>query len=180
MSETQNIPLSELLEFLYRASHDLRGPLMSIEGLVDLAKMEVEDENAKLYFAMISERVNRLDNIFVELIRSSEIFNHQVEYGEIDFIQILNNAKESLPVLSKYPSFEITQNLSSDLKFNSDAKLLKQIFISVIENAVAYRDQTKASNHVNITICKASVNELTIVFEDNGQGMLDIVKDKVF
>ena len=54
------------------------------------------------------------------------------------------------------------------------------IFISVIENAVAYRDQTKASNHVNITICKASVNELTIVFEDNGQGMLDIVKDKVF
>ena len=78
MSETQNIPLSELLEFLYRASHDLRGPLMSVEGLVNLAQMEVEDEKAKLYFAMISKRVNRLDNIFVELIRSSQILNHEV------------------------------------------------------------------------------------------------------
>ena len=53
----------ELDTFVYKATHDLRGPLSSTLGLINLMKSEVTDEDALNYVDMISESTQRLDTI---------------------------------------------------------------------------------------------------------------------
>jgi hypothetical protein len=52
---------AELDRFLYSTSHDLRSPLSSIKGLVNIARMETSDEKLLRYFAMMIDRVDKLD-----------------------------------------------------------------------------------------------------------------------
>lgn len=57
----------ELDTFVYKSSHDLKGPLASILGLTDIAYLEVSDNSALNYFSMIRDCAKRLDTILNDL-----------------------------------------------------------------------------------------------------------------
>ena len=60
---------NELDTFVYRASHDLRGPIASMLGLYGLVEKEIEDPRAMTYFDMYNEQILRLNEVIVALIR---------------------------------------------------------------------------------------------------------------
>ena len=48
---------------VYSTSHDLRAPLASVLGLLNVAKMEKDPSKISEYFEMIEGRINKLDKI---------------------------------------------------------------------------------------------------------------------
>ncbi len=58
----------ELNRFVYSASHDLRAPLMSILGLVELARLDRENSDPFEYLHMIESSVQKLDSFIQNII----------------------------------------------------------------------------------------------------------------
>jgi len=52
----------ELDEFIYRASHDLRGPLATIRGLTNIMKLQKPNDEMKSLIAMLETSATKMDN----------------------------------------------------------------------------------------------------------------------
>ena len=59
---------SEMNQFVYSLSHELRGPLMSISGVSKLAKMELKDPEAAEYFDMIDSATGKLEDFIYKML----------------------------------------------------------------------------------------------------------------
>jgi light-regulated signal transduction histidine kinase (bacteriophytochrome) len=59
---------AELEEFIYRTSHDLRGPIATIRGLVNLIRLREDDEELEALINMMAERTDQLDRRLSQLL----------------------------------------------------------------------------------------------------------------
>lgn len=59
---------AELDEFIYRIAHDLRGPLSTIRGLVNLLKMRKDDNDLDLIIGMVDAHAEKLDQRLFQLV----------------------------------------------------------------------------------------------------------------
>ena len=55
----------ELDNFVYHTSHDLRSPLLSVLGLVNIAKSEQDIEQFGLLLEMIEKSIKKLDSLVI-------------------------------------------------------------------------------------------------------------------
>ena len=76
----------ELNNFVYKVSHDLRAPLLSVKGLINLMKIEENPDHFSEYISMIDERVNNLDDFIRDILSHSKNLNTQVRVEEIIFL----------------------------------------------------------------------------------------------
>ena len=66
--------INELETFIYKSSHDMRTPITSILGLVDIAMDGLDDiDEALQYCAIIKKQAERLDSILLKLIETMRI-----------------------------------------------------------------------------------------------------------
>ena len=87
--KAQNKELSkvneELDRFVYSASHDLRAPLLSVKGLVNLIRIEPDAQNQEIYLGKICEAVDKLDTFIKDIIDLSSNSRTAVEANPVDF-----------------------------------------------------------------------------------------------
>jgi signal transduction histidine kinase len=60
----------ELDHFIYRASHDLRGPVATILGLINLARLRKDDTEVNLFFDLIAVHAEKLDHHLRDLVKT--------------------------------------------------------------------------------------------------------------
>lgn len=170
----------ELNFFVYKASHDLKGPLVSMSGLVNLVRKEITDEKAvSLYMDLISTSISRLDNILSELIDFKRVDQAVITYSPIDFTLLIKEIIESIKHsnLSKQLDFQL--NIDESIVFNSDIGILRSICQNLIENAVKYAKKDHESSYVKINIAEVK-NTIEIKVKDNGIGMPEEIKENIF
>lgn len=169
----------QLDAFVYKASHDIKGPLKSIIGLAKLGIMDVEDANAQEYFCHIEKSSERLDNLVGDLLQVSKIKSSNIKETKINFEEIIEEIKYSLNNLPKFDTFQVELTIAQDRDFYSDKNIIYSIFQNLIENAFTYRDLTKENSMLKI--CIEINNEKAIFeFEDNGMGINQDNQEKVF
>lgn len=169
----------QLDSFVYKASHDIKGPLKSIIGLARLGIIDIDDVNAREYFQHIEKSSLRLDTLVADLLQVSKINNTFIEQNQIDFEKIIEEVKYSLSNISNFDTFKIELSIKQDRDFYSDKNIIYSIFQNLIENAFTYRDVEKEQSFIKIRI---EINQQKTVFEfiDNGMGINKDLKDKVF
>ncbi len=126
----------ELDSFVYRASHDIRGPLTTFLGLCLLAKMEVTDSKALEYFEMLHNTAGRMDDILKRLLAINKLKNITIEYEKIDIKPLLEKIINEAQQKESFRSVKISINRLDDLKVASDRNVLEIILMQMIENAV--------------------------------------------
>jgi signal transduction histidine kinase len=65
---------SELDRFVYSASHDLRAPLLSVKGLLNMIKLDDDKENTTKYLGLIEKSINKLDRFITDIVHHSNIW----------------------------------------------------------------------------------------------------------
>jgi two-component system, sensor histidine kinase LadS len=70
--------------FIYKASHDIKGPLKSLIGIADLGLKDTK-ENAHIYFEHALKTAKKLDAIIKDLLHITKVNNANIELSEIDF-----------------------------------------------------------------------------------------------
>lgn len=175
-----NYKIRELDTFIYRSTHDIRGPLSSLLGLINISRRETEEDSMLKNFEMMEKSVKRLDNILLDLLNVSLIKHGKVKPESICMKEMIEEVVSSVKGVNIHPSdFTFISSISSDKIFHSDKVLLTTVLQNLIENAYKYRDLKKEKRYVEITL-NQSKDEIKLSIKDNGIGIPDKLKDQVF
>jgi len=170
----------QLETFVYRASHDIQGPLKSIMGLTMLGKKDIPDENAQTYFRHILTSTKKLDKLLSNLTQMITLRQGNLKRDRVDF-KILTD--DLLAGFKKNTSYENRMEIHVDIQdtgeFYSDYNILSSVIENLIENAIKYIDPEKPKSELKIRI-KATREIATLIFEDNGDGIPLESQDKIF
>lgn len=168
----------ELDRFVYCASHDLRAPLMSIRGIINLVQKDDDPVSRQQYLSHIDKSITRLDKFISEIVNYSRNERTQVLQELIDFPEVIQESIDYLKYIEDASEVESIKILKNREPFYSDRSRIVMIFNSIIANAVQYRDKRKKS-FIRISI--STTNEgACILFKDNGIGISREHISKIF
>ena len=183
--DTANQSLSrvndELDNFIYKTSHDIRGPLASLKGICSVALMDVKDQLALDYLKKLDVSSGRLNVILTRLLIVNQINNAIVGNESIDFKMIIDDVillekKKGLP-----SRFEIKKEIQGDIKFHSDKDLVRIILENLIDNAIKFHNDSERTNpFVYIKVTAESEKGVIVSVVDNGIGIAEAKPDKIF
>lgn len=169
----------ELDKFVYSASHDLRAPLMSVLGIVNLALLEDDLASQNEYLELIRMSVKKLDTFIINIIDYYKNARGVPVIEEIDFDELVTEVQATIQFLPEYGNLKISTKINQNGVFQSDVMKLRIIFNNLINNAVKFQDTSKVNPYINIII-DSSLTEAKITIEDNGMGIRQADQDKIF
>lgn len=170
---------SELDRFVYSASHDLRAPLMSVKGLLNMIKIDPDHKNVEHYLSLIERSVGKLDQFISDIINYSRNSRMDLMAKEINFHDLLQESIDSLKFMEGAEKVRTIRDIRIDAPFYSDYSRLLIIFNNIISNAVRYRDSWKEDSWLKVRI-HTTEESVHIQFSDNGVGIADEYVEKVF
>jgi two-component system response regulator PhcR len=168
---------NELNRFIYSISHELRAPLVSVMGIINLVKMEGLYDSAGEYWPLTETCANRLDYYIQKTLQYYKNAKGEIEKSEVDFKAVVGRLVDFHGSFNK--EIDIKVNVIQDVKFIGDAFRIEVILGNLISNAVTYQKQTAEYKNVNIDIV-VNASEALISINDNGMGILKEHLDKIF
>jgi signal transduction histidine kinase len=171
----------EMDSFIYSVSHNLRAPLMSVLGLVDLASREDIDRGSYFqdYFSMMNNSIAKLDDTLKEILDYARNSRQQIVHQKIDFRKTIEESLERLKYLEGFEAMQSNITIKADGAFYSDEYRITVIMNNLISNAINYRDQAKDVCILNIGVLITKEKALVSV-EDNGIGIPEEYRPKIF
>jgi PAS domain S-box-containing protein len=168
---------AELDNFLYRASHDIRSPIATILGLLNLVKMEGSVSNIFEYTDKITERIKHLDDLLanlslVALNNTQDLIPQLIKPNEL-INGILNSYRQNYPFIK----FSVLHNQKNP--FYTDLVRVIPILSNIISNACKYYCSNKKDPFVKIEFA-CNVKEARIRIEDNGKGIKPEYQQDIF
>lgn len=157
---------------LYRTIHDLKAPLSSAEGLINLLKDEPINERAKKLSNMLETTINKGKDLVESLTHASNYSNKIIESKIINFDIIIDDVLKMLSSSKDFELFEINTDIINNKNYKSNPEWISSIFQNLIHNAIKYY-KIPSKNHspeVNIFVTSLSDN-IVINVSDNGKGI---------
>ena len=173
---TQNNELTkinrELDSFVYSVSHNLRSPLSSVLGLVNVAMLDDQKgtEMVASYFEMIGRNVSRLDAALQQILNYSRNARSEVDLSEINLEQIVRQSFAEMKYLEGHREISKQIEIDSPVPFYSDAYRLSVILTNLISNAIKYSDESKAECFIQVA-ATITPERAIIHVRDNGIGI---------
>lgn len=168
----------ELDHFVYSASHDLKAPLSSILGLINIAKYDIKDPNTLDYFVRIEDRVHKLSKFIKEVIEISRNTRTQVEKMEVDLVKLICEIVENNSFMDT-ADVQIHQKVYFKEQVLIDRSRLEVILNNLVSNAIKYQVPNHPAPKIEIE-AKIHNGVLKIAVSDNGLGISDDQHDKIF
>lgn len=187
----------DLNTYIYKTTHDLRGPLTSIMGLVSISKNETDVTRLQQYIQMIDETTHQLDETLLALVDLISVKDKNLSFTEVDFHFICNQILKALHFVKGFDRINFKTNITTSTPFVSDSKIVYSILQNLIENSIKYSkgfgvnssefgvpfsqlsDTERSRSVVSITI-QDNKEGVLIKVEDNGVGIDEDILPKVF
>ncbi|MBA4053861.1 MAG: hypothetical protein C0490_04040 [Marivirga sp.] len=178
VEEELKIRNAELDNFVYKVSHDLRAPLSSILGLVNLAKLPGNTDDPMDYIDIIGSKVEHLDHFIGDVLSHSKNLKMEVTIAKVDFAGIIEETFNDLNYLEGAKGISRIVKVDG-IDFYSDPWRIAEILRNLISNAIKYRKLDEVTSEIGI---KINVDHLRaeIAFADNGIGIDEENLSKVF
>jgi signal transduction histidine kinase len=162
----------ELDSFMYSVSHDLRAPLSSILGLVNVARLDLakDTETVNNYFEMIERSVFKLDETLREILDYSHNARGELVIAEINLGLLIDNTLDQLKHIPGYSDIKKQINIHGHTALHSDAYRLSVVLSNLVSNAIKYRDEKKTNQFIDITATITPAH-VVLVIRDNGIGI---------
>ena len=164
--------------FVANISHELRTALNAILGFSQVMNDEVfgpiENKKYKEYIKFIQSNSNHLLSLVNEILDLSKIQANKMFLHEttIDLKQLLQDAIFIALQFDTKNNRNIVLHKMNHIILRADEKLMKQIFVNVLSNAVKF---TKKEEKIDVFVKKTSFG-IRLIFKDNGIG---IPKEKI-
>ncbi len=167
----------ELNRFIYSISHELRAPLVSVIGIVNLVKMEGLYDSSGEYWKLIETCSSKLDYYIqktLEYYKNNKTVN---DYSEVDFKKLISQLIEVYAYTDKDTRFNV--KIDQQVPFVGDFFRIEVILGNLISNAIKYQRVAELNKKVNIEV-EVSKELAHISISDNGMGILNEHLEKIF
>jgi len=167
---------SELDQFAYVASHDLKAPLRAIANLSEWIEEDLGHdlpEENRHQLTLLRNRVHRMEALINGLLEYSRVGRRERLVGPVDVRQMLI---ETIDLLSPPEAFTIALPESMpDLETHQSA--LNQVFSNLISNAIKHHDRD--DGQIEITALEHDTH-IEFAVTDDGPGIEPQYHQKVF
>lgn len=165
------IELNQALDsFVYRSSHDLRSPLTSALGLIDITLQAESKEDINRYLNLQKKSLKKLDTFITDILYYSQNRHKEILLEKISLDSLISESLFQLKHLPSYDRIQFSQNEVSHAYIIGDRLRLRIIFNNIISNAYKYFDPHKQQSILKIST-KYTPEGISICFEDNGLGI---------
>lgn len=171
----------ELDSFVYSVSHNLRAPLMSVLGLINLVQLENKkgDQTLNNYFDMMQHSIHKLDETLKEILDYSRNARSAMHITSVDTKKMIEDSFERLKYMEGSENVTKSIKIDADIPVSTDPYRLSVIINNLVSNAIKYRDPYKDCNVLTVT-ASISETELKLVFADNGIGISQEYLPRIF
>lgn len=159
---------TELDNFVYSVSHDLRAPIASVLGLINLARKDRDSKMKDTYLNMIHSSALQQDYFIKEILDQSRNSRLDVRREEVFFEPLINETFDHITFAGSKENVEKMISVEQDKPFYSDRWRLKVILTNLISNSVRYRNGKDPVIKVNVRV---RGDKAKVSIEDNGKGI---------
>lgn len=172
---------TELDNFLYKSSHDLSGPLASLQGLVNLAYMEPKDEFHQLrLLGDLTSQIEKMSKMLSRLSLVSEVNHASLESQKIDIEKVLVALFEFEKKNYQSSNVQLSFKIQGDVELVSDKLLFETIVENLVTNGIKFcNSNNRAQRFVHVEISKAG-SMVCLRVSDNGLGIASKPDQDVF
>lgn len=170
---------NELDRFVYSTSHDLRAPLTSILGLINIAALSDDPVTQKRYMSMMRDRIGILDKFIKDITDYSRNNRLAVDLHPIQLHSLIAEIWEMLRYTPEAQHMRFEIDIPTDIIIESDVNRLRTVLLNLITNAIRYHDSRKADKYIRLRY-QASGKGFHIKVEDNGQGIDPVYHQRIF
>jgi signal transduction histidine kinase len=160
----------ELDRFVYSASHDLKAPITSSLGLINIAKLENDPKQNALYLQMMERSLKKLNAFIEDILNVSRNARLDLQIEEVDFHQMIAGTFEQLNFEEKARAIVKKVEIYQKTPFYSDPKRMAIIFNNLISNAIRYSMPNLRTAYIMINIM-VDAEKAYIRIKDNGCGI---------
>lgn len=168
----------ELDRFVYSASHDLRSPITSLKGLIEITQLEDDVNQIKYYLQLMHQSLAKQDQFINDIIDYSKNKRKQIVIEPVSLRELFDEAISQLMHIENANKITFKQELLID-EIQSDGLRLKIIIGNLISNAIKYADNSKQEMFISIkTYVDNDCHKIEVA--DNGIGINEEIKDSIF
>lgn len=170
----------EMDRFVYSVSHDISAPLKSIKGLINLSRLEKSNAGDGDYLNKIEQSALKLEDFVGEVLDHSRTNRKEIQMEVVNLNQLVMEITENLRYVENFNTIQFKLELHETPDIYTDKFLLKVVLSNLLSNAIKYQ-KTFDGHLPEIKIhSKISGDYLDITIFDNGEGIREIYKDKIF
>jgi len=170
----------ELDNFIYKISHDIRGPLATLKGLCVVAISDVTDAKSLDYLTKLGQTADKLNYILSRLMTINYVNNAPLNLQSVNLRLFVDSLLPKWEKEIESKKIQLIINVEKDLILFLDEEMTKVIFENLIENAIKFaKDSTRFNPFIEIRYSQLN-NKIHLHVIDNGIGLSSKDTDKVF
>lgn len=168
----------ELETFMYKSSHNLKGPVASIKGLLYLAGLENSGEKMKEYIVLLQQSTRGLEVTLEELMDITRLKQGNVKPELVDVAAMAEEISNRLRFMPEWQNISFRVSVRQKSPFYTDAGMLRSVLQNLMENAVKYKNEKVVPKiRISVIIQKKVVE---ILVKDNGIGIPEEQQERIF
>jgi two-component system phosphate regulon sensor histidine kinase PhoR len=166
-------------EFFSNASHELKTPLTSVRGYLELMEngMAKDEKMKKDFMSRIKKETVNMTNLINDILMISRLETKEAEVvlSDVRICPLIREVCASLEPLAQ--ECQVTVNMNCrPLMMYANTQQLRELFSNLITNAIKYN---KPGGTVKVTV-NSEAQEIVIIVEDTGVGIPEDARQRVF
>ena len=168
---------SEMDHLVYSISHDLRAPIASALGLIEISKLETDPEKLKYYEILKEACLRRLDNFIYDILNYLKNNRLGVEISPLSIKDEIYNSIEMNSIYNEHVKVVVECEYEGELY--TDKNRIRMILNNIISNAFRYAKPNILDKTIHIRV-KNNFPNIEISITDNGVGINKEYMEKIF
>jgi signal transduction histidine kinase len=171
----------QLATFAGQVSHDLRNPLTALAGFIELAADSPEMANAPQAARALSRAesaASRMTAMIADLLDYARLGGASPRRGELDLAEIVGAVLEDLHAAIASSGARVA--VDARVSVVGDPTLVRAVLQNLVANAIKFSSASGVAPYVEITAVALKSGAVRITVDDNGPGVPEQQRDRVF
>jgi signal transduction histidine kinase len=174
------IQQEELRLFYYRVIHDIKAPIASMIGLVNITKTKIKDKESQDFFNEIEKYFRLLETEIFSSLKNGAFYGESTNAVPVDFSEIIEEIHNLLSHSRSMNNIYFHKTIKQSRNFNINRQFLFSILQNIIDNSIKHgRNSDNVGMNIIIKI-KQLEESVLIEIEDDGNGISENTKKKLF